>query len=98
MAGPKKTLRAIFDEASEIEAGERRQAYLDQVCDGDAALRANVEELLRSEELAGGFLADPKRDTPATAAGITERDGGHLGSLLPNGELLRARAGKGRIG
>jgi WD40 repeat protein/serine/threonine protein kinase len=79
MAEPKRTLRAIYDEASAIEAGERRQAYLNRACDGDQALRANVEELLRHDESAGGFLADPKRDAPAPTPPLTERDGDRIG-------------------
>src|SRR6185503_19107393 len=50
MAAAQKSLRVIFDEASELEAGEPRHAYLDEACNGDAALRANVEELLRAQE------------------------------------------------
>ena len=68
MADSKKSLRAIFDEASEMAPGEERQVWLDQACGGDAALRANVEELLRSQETAGGFLADPKRDGSAATS------------------------------
>jgi WD40 repeat protein/serine/threonine protein kinase len=78
MAESKRTLRAIYDEASAIGAGER-QAYLDRACDGDQALRANVEELLRHDESAGGFLADPKRDAPAPTPPLTERDGDRIG-------------------
>jgi hypothetical protein len=79
MAENRKPLRAIFDEAAEIEVGEQRQAYLDQACAADAALRANVEELLRAQETAGGFLADPKRDAAGTAAQVIEREGDRIG-------------------
>ena len=79
MAESKKSLRAIFDEASEMSPGEERQAWLDQACGGDAALRANVEELLQSQETAGGFLADPKRDAPAAATQVIEREGDRIG-------------------
>jgi len=61
MAQATKSLRAIFDEASEIESEQERQAYLDQACGEDAALRARVDRLLRSEARAGRFLADPRR-------------------------------------
>ena len=53
MVEAKKSLRAIFDEASEIEGAEQRHPYLDRACEGDPALRANIEELPRSEESAG---------------------------------------------
>src|SRR6185503_12692820 len=75
MASAQKSLRAIFDEVSEIEADEQRRAYLDQACNGDAQMRANVEELLRAHETAGGFLADPKRH----GASVTEREGDRIG-------------------
>ena len=42
-------------------------------------MRANVEELLRSQETAGGFSADPKRDAPAVTALVTEREGDRIG-------------------
>src|SRR5262245_26906308 len=78
MSVVKKSLRAIFDEASEIETGEQRRTYLDEACQGDAVLRANVEELLRAHETAGGFLANPKRETTATAQ-VAEHEGDSIG-------------------
>jgi len=44
--------------ASELPP-EQRAAYLDAACRGDAALRAEVESLLRSLDDAGKFLANP---------------------------------------
>jgi eukaryotic-like serine/threonine-protein kinase len=79
MADAKKSLRAIFDEASELAPGQERQAWLDQACGTDAALRANVEELLQSQETAGGFLGDPKREAAPASAQLTEREGDRIG-------------------
>lgn len=73
------SLRMIFDQASELAAGEPRRAFLDQACGSDAALRAEVEELPHSEELSGGFLADPKRETAAVHVPLTEREGDCIG-------------------
>src|SRR5690348_5364026 len=78
MAEAQKSLRVIFDEASEIEPGEQRQAYVEQACNGDPALRAHIEELLRAHQTAGGFLADPKRGTKGDAM-VTEREGDCIG-------------------
>ena len=78
MTDARKSLRAIFDEASE-RSGEQRRAYLDQACGDNATLRAEVEDLLRSGEAAGGFLADPKRDATAATVPITEREGDRIG-------------------
>jgi hypothetical protein len=63
MAKSRKSVRAIFDEVSEIPPGDQRRVYLDEACRGHPALRADIEELLRIQETVGEFLADPKRDT-----------------------------------
>ena len=48
----------IFDAALEIGA-EGRAAFLNQACSGDAELRSEVESLMRSNEEAPDFIADP---------------------------------------
>src|SRR5262245_47151653 len=50
-------LKTIFAEALGHLPGSGREAYLDEACRGDAALRAEVEALLRDHERLGGFLA-----------------------------------------
>src|SRR5579871_3871640 len=47
---------AIFITALEMASADRRAAYLDQACAGDADLRRQVEELLAAHEQAGNFL------------------------------------------
>jgi eukaryotic-like serine/threonine-protein kinase len=79
MAEARRSLRTIFNEASEIERGEQRRAYLDEACGGDAPLRRNVEELLSSQDAAGSFLSDPERATDEAAAQVTEREGDRIG-------------------
>jgi WD40 repeat protein/serine/threonine protein kinase len=79
MAESRKSLRAIFDEVSEIPAGDQRRVYLDEACGENAALRADVEELLRAQETAGGFLADPKREARGGDEPVTEREGARIG-------------------
>ncbi len=79
MAIAQKSLRVIFDEASELGTGGCRQAYLDEVCRGDTRLRTDVEDLLWAQETAGGFLADPKRGASAAGARVTEGEGDHIG-------------------
>ncbi len=51
----KPSVETIFGEAMLLDKGERA-AYLDQVCGGDAMLRARVEALLNAHEEASGFL------------------------------------------
>ena len=79
MSDSRKSLRAIFDEASEIQPGDQRRAYLDEACADDPVLRANIEELLRAQETAGGFLAEPKRDSPGANDPATEWEGARIG-------------------
>src|SRR5262245_21338384 len=79
MAEAQKSLRAIFDEASEMAPGEERNAYLAQVCDGDAELRVEVEDLLRSHETAHSFLEDRKREGALAITPVTEREGDRIG-------------------
>jgi serine/threonine protein kinase/tetratricopeptide (TPR) repeat protein len=72
------SVREIFDEAWELPPGER-QSYLDRACGSDAALRAKIEELLRSDAAAGDFLADPKLRETIVITPVTERAGDRIG-------------------
>ena len=67
-------IKAIFAEALE-RPGSERQAYLEQTCGGDVALRAEVEALLLAFERAGDFLNAPSLDNAAAM------------SYLPGGPL-----------
>src|SRR5262245_55677474 len=79
MAESRKSLRAIFDEVSEMPSGDQRRVYLDEACRGDPTLRADIEELLRTQETVGEFLADPKRDTLGPTDSTTEWEGAQIG-------------------
>ena len=57
-------VKEIFEGALERHGAERAQ-YLDRVCDGDSDVRAEVESLLRSYEVAGSFM-----ETPAVAQAV----------------------------
>jgi hypothetical protein len=60
MSQPPSREEAIFNAAFELPPAERA-ALLERECGGDAALRANVETLLRASDEAGGsFLDSPK--------------------------------------
>ena len=50
------SVKAVFDRALEIKAGDERIAYLDQACADLPELRQKVEALLRAYEDAGSFL------------------------------------------
>ncbi len=53
------TEREIFLAALDLPDPTARASYLDRVCRGDLALRAQVESLLRSHDTAGSFLGSP---------------------------------------
>jgi serine/threonine protein kinase/tetratricopeptide (TPR) repeat protein len=73
-------LEIILAEAAEIAAADERKAYLDRACTGDAALRQEVEALLRNHFAAGKFLnSSPAELTcPIPEAG-PERPGSEIG-------------------
>jgi serine/threonine protein kinase len=61
-------VESVFMEALQIHSPEDRRAYLDQHCDDDAELRAQIEDLLRAHEDAGSFLESPPVGFAATIA------------------------------
>lgn len=54
----------LFHTALELEPAERA-AFLAQACDGDGALRDEVESLLASHRQAAGFIESPAADLAA---------------------------------
>ena len=81
MADLEQSAEQLFGEALELQP-ERRAAFLDQACRGAPELRRLVEEMLRDNQLAGSFLAEPIL-TPdglaslSTTQSVTSR---HLGA------------------
>ncbi len=57
MASPDPDLKSIFCEALERPGGPERDAYLEDACRGNPALKAGVEGLLAAHVQAGRFLA-----------------------------------------
>ena len=49
----------LFHAAAEIADPRNRQAFLQEKCQGDAKVIAEIEELLRHDGALGSFLADP---------------------------------------
>jgi serine/threonine protein kinase/tetratricopeptide (TPR) repeat protein len=58
MSQSKLSVGAIFDAAQQLPP-ERRAAYLQEACGGDAQLRQRVEALLQALDAAGTFMEDP---------------------------------------
>jgi serine/threonine protein kinase len=85
-------VEVIFQAALEKGSAEERAAYLEQACQGDSALRQQVERLLSAQHQLGSFLEQPA----AAEAGATS-DAVPGGSDGPTG--LPASEGPGsRIG
>src|SRR5438105_8251891 len=74
---------AILNGALELPEAQR-DAYLDQACAGNAALRQQVENLLQSHEQAKGFLEVPPtgldlKRTALVNVPLTEKPGDRIG-------------------
>ncbi len=68
MTSPDLDLKTLFCEALERPVGPERDAYLDDACRGNPALRAGVEELLAAHDQAGRFLAQGPKGPVADAS------------------------------
>jgi WD40 repeat protein/serine/threonine protein kinase len=77
MTTPNPTRERLFHAAGELRDPTQRAAFLDIACGHDPSLRAEIEDLLRHDDVAGSFL----ENAPAGEAGAT--------SDLPRGRLLR---------
>ncbi len=62
-----RQIEAIYHAALDLPDGER-QVFLAQTCGSDAALRNQIEALLKAHTKAGGFLAAPAIEGAARAA------------------------------
>jgi eukaryotic-like serine/threonine-protein kinase len=82
MADLEQSAEQLFGEALELQP-ERRAAFLDQACRGAPELRRLVEELLRDNQLAASFLAEP----------ILTPDGGAAVSATQSAASLHLSAG-----
>src|SRR5262245_5458013 len=66
MVASEPKLRELFGRALECSTPEELTAYLNQVCEGDATLRARLDELLRAHHDAGSFLLEPSASRAET--------------------------------
>ena len=51
-------VKELFEAAVELDPSQRA-AFLDKECGSDEALRSEIESLLKSDELTGGFIEEP---------------------------------------
>src|SRR5262245_52663212 len=81
MAASKPKLRELFSKAVECQGANQQAAYLDQACQGDVELRAQLDELLDAQREAGSFLQEPSAAPVATMEQprVTESPGTVIG-------------------
>src|SRR5215469_74829 len=82
MSTPSNREEEIFEAAAKLPV-EQREAYLQEACAGDAALRARIEGLLKAHEGAGSFMeepAAPARKTIVLTLPPDEKPGDKIGN------------------
>ncbi len=79
-----RQVTAVFHGAR-VQEADRQGAFLDDACGQDAALRADVEALLRAQAAAGGFGDVPLslEVLPELSAGILFQPVSRRGSRRP---------------
>jgi serine/threonine-protein kinase len=93
-AEPDKVAR-IFDAVVELASPAQREAYLDPACGQDPQLRAEIEELLKHDDLVGSFLNRPARTGPDVTADEPISEG--PGSIIGPYKLME-QLGEGGMG
>ncbi len=86
----------LFDEARRLEDPAVRREFLDRACEGDAALRARIENLLEAELEAERFFTESGTALNLAAAPLTSTHG--TGTPVSLGASLLAVPGEEPIG
>ena len=94
MSKQSEQAKAIFLEAHRQARPEQWPAFLEQVCAGDAALRTDVEELLRARAEIGSFHEQPRIPLGQTVDQPTSE---HPGTVIGPYKLLQ-QIGEGGMG
>jgi eukaryotic-like serine/threonine-protein kinase len=94
---------SIFVAALELATVAEREAFLDEACAGDVALRQRVDRLLAADVKPGGILDQPTGPTgapagPAWLAPDSLLPGGRAGTLVAGRYKLVAEIGEGGMG
>jgi eukaryotic-like serine/threonine-protein kinase len=100
MAAPEPNVKAIFDQALEIESAGEREAYLAQACAGDLGLRHKIDALLIAYAEAGSFLETAAAigvGEPKPTADYQDKDE-HVGVVIAGKYTLVEPIGEGGMG
>lgn len=89
------SVRAVFEQALELESTSARAAYLVEACAAHPGLRADVEALLLAHANAGSFLASPLVDCRATT--LKQQLAEEPGTVIGHYKLLQ-QIGEGGMG
>jgi serine/threonine protein kinase/tetratricopeptide (TPR) repeat protein len=89
-------LESLFAAALALTNADERAAYLDQACAGDAALRGQVEALLRAHAHAGHLLDRPVPGAPEPTA--AHSPGAQPGTIIAGRYKLLEEIGAGGMG
>jgi serine/threonine protein kinase len=89
-----KSIDRIFWDAAQLRSAEERNAYLEQACGDDVALRQRVEKFLQARSKADNFLESPP---PVPAATVDERLTERPGMVIGPYKLLM-QIGEGGFG
>jgi serine/threonine protein kinase len=89
------TEEEIFAQALEKESTRERQAFLDEACGQDLALRARVELLLEADGRSRGILEHPARPVDATVEYVPSAT---VGTVIAGRYKLLEEIGEGGMG
>src|SRR6516165_9756071 len=96
------SVKAVFDEAVEIDCPGERKRFLDRVCADAPDLRQEVEGLLLAYKDAGTFLESPPLSVLATPPPPAPRLGAIIDEQLPGAVIgpykLLEQIGEGGFG
>ena len=101
MNDAEERLMTVFSAALDCGSADERQAYLDQACADDPALRQRVEALLRAHERAGGFLGAPGPENTVgrePSAESIPAAAPEAGTIIAGRYKLRQEIGEGGMG